>query len=76
MKKQKIPPGARVWTYTRDSGGDGQSIDDQNRAVELYCQKQGLIQERSFCDRARPGSSTAERDQFQTMIKLVRSLPT
>jgi site-specific DNA recombinase len=65
----------RTWAYTRDSGGDDQSVDDQNRAVDRYCREQGHILERLFCDRARPGSSVAGREQFQAMIHLVRSLP-
>lgn len=67
---------SHTWAYTRDSGGDDQSVDDQNRAVDRYCREQGYILERLFCDRARPGSSTAGREQFQAMIHLVRSLPT
>ncbi|MBN1815338.1 MAG: recombinase family protein [Anaerolineae bacterium] len=63
-----------AWAYTRDSGGDEQTVDDQNRAVERHCQEQGYLLERLFCDRARPGSTVAGRDQFQAMMHLVRTL--
>lgn len=65
----------RAWAYTRDSGGDEQTVDDQNRAVDRHCQEEGYLLERLFCDRAKPGSTTTGRDQFQAMMHLVRSLP-
>jgi len=70
-----IPPGSRVWSYSRDSGGDDQCVDDQIHAIERYCDDNHLIIARHFCDRARPGSTTAGRDQFQAMIHLARSSP-
>jgi site-specific DNA recombinase len=69
-----LPPGSKVWTYTRESGGDDQTVDDQNRAVEQYCRDNNLVIERMFCDEARPGKSVAGRDQFQAMIRLSRSI--
>lgn len=70
-----LPSGSRVWAYTRDSGGDEQSVGDQNRAVTAYCTDAGLILERLFCDEARPGSTIAGRDQFQELMQLARALP-
>ncbi len=70
-----LPPDSRVWAYTRDSGGDDQSIGDQNRAVTQFCEQNGLILERLFCDEARSGSTVADRDQFHEMIHLARTLP-
>ena len=69
-----LEPASRVWAYTRDSGGDDQDVGDQNRAVEAYCDENGLILERLFCDEARPGSSVGGREQFQEMMHLVRTL--
>lgn len=70
-----LPPGSRVWAYTRDSGGEDQSIGDQNRAVSGYCEENELVLEHLFCDEARPGSSVAGRERFEEMIHLARSLP-
>jgi len=73
--RSPLTSGSRVWAYTRDSGGDEQSVGDQNRAVMAYCTEAGLILERLFCDEARPGSSIAGRDQFQELMNLARLLP-
>ena len=70
-----LTPGSRVWAYTRDSGGDEQSVGDQNRAVMAYCTEAGLILERLFCDEARAGGSITGRDQFQELMRLARVLP-
>ncbi len=69
-----ITAGSRVWGYARDSGGDEQSIDDQINAIRDYCAEHNLVIEKLFTDRARPGSTTAGRDQFQAMITLARNL--
>jgi DNA invertase Pin-like site-specific DNA recombinase len=70
-----IPPHSRVFGYARDSGGDDQTIDDQNNAITAYCDEHNLVLVHLFVDRARPGSTSVGREQFEAMIQLVRTAP-
>ena len=72
-----LPPGSRIWIYCRDSGGDEQdrSVDQQILELEAYAHEHSLIILRKLLDRARPGSSTVGRDEFEEMIHLSRQEP-
>lgn len=72
-----FPPGSKVVSYARDSGGDEQerSVERQNHVYADYCATHGLILLHAFADRARPGSSTAGRDDFERMIAYLRKNP-
>jgi site-specific DNA recombinase len=62
--------GSKVWAYLRDSGGDSQeqSIPQQRREIEAYCNVNGLILVRVFQDEARSGGSSRGRAGFLEMI--------
>ena len=70
----QLSPGSRVWAYSRESGGGEQGIGSPKRAIERDCRGDDLVFERLFYDEARPGSSVAGREQFQEMMRLIRSL--
>ncbi|HPH98425.1 MAG TPA: recombinase family protein [Anaerolineaceae bacterium] len=63
-------PGARVWAYVRDSGGDGQeqSVSQQIDEIKRYCQEYGLVLEKIFTDVAKSGTTVAGRQKFQEMM--------
>lgn len=65
-----LQPGASVWAYLRDSGGESQerSTDRQLDELRAYCQQYGLILIRYFVDDAISGRST-QRDGFQEMLR-------
>lgn len=71
-----LPPGSTVWTYLRDSGGEGQdrSIKRQLEAVQEYCKQFQLQLAHVFKDEARSGTTTAGRDDFQRMIAQSKEL--
>ncbi|HKI53563.1 MAG TPA: recombinase family protein, partial [Anaerolineales bacterium] len=70
-----LPPGSTVWAYLRDSGGDQQdrSINRQLEAIEAYCKSHKLKLIHIFKDEAKSGTSTAGRDDFTRMNKLVNA---
>lgn len=67
-----LKPGAIVWAYIRDSGGEAQeqSVKQQEAEIRAYCQQHGLILSRVFVDEARSGGSVAGREAFQEMMAL------
>jgi site-specific DNA recombinase len=67
-----LPRGARVWTYSRDSGGPSQeqSVGQQANEIKAYCKKHNLVIARTFQDVARSGGSTNGRDEFMSMIEM------
>lgn len=67
-----LKPGAVVWAYLRDSGGDGQeqSVPQQRAEVESYCKRHNLALGIVFADVAKSGGSVAGRDSFNDMIDL------
>lgn len=68
----RLPAGARVWAYLRDSGGPSQeqSVDQQEREILAYCKRHSLALVRVFRDVARSGGSVSGRDEFMSMIDL------
>lgn len=74
-----LPPGSRVIGYLRVSGetqkGKG-TIAGQLQELERYVQGNGLILVHPpFVDEAKPGSSTAPRDGFNSMINYAHQEP-
>jgi len=71
-----LPPGATVWAYLRDSGGQDQdrSINRQLEAIQEYCTKHQLQLVHVYQDEARSGTTTAGRDDFQRMIAQSKEL--
>jgi site-specific DNA recombinase len=65
-----LPPGAIVWAYLRDSGGEGQeqSVPQQRSELEAYCTSYGLSLNIVFADVARSGGSVVGRENFQDMV--------
>jgi len=65
-----IPPGSTVWTYLRDSGGEGQdrSVPRQENTIRAYCTEHKLILARIYKDVAKTGTTTAGRKDFHRMI--------
>ena len=70
LPSSPFPPGAHICAYLRDSGGDEQdlSVDQQQRVAEQWCQENDVILTRIFPDRARVGSSTVDRTEFDNML--------
>ncbi len=70
-----FPAGARIVTYGRDSGGEEQdrSVDQQNSVYQQFAGQHNLTIALTFEDRARPGSSTVNRDGFEAMMAYLRS---
>lgn len=75
--KCPLPASARVVAYARDSGGEEQerSVDQQIALYSDYCKHFNLQLLEVFHDRARPGSSTVNRDGFERMIAHLRQTP-
>lgn len=69
-KPSTLLPGAIVWAYTRDSGGERQeqSVAQQERAIGEYCKARSFILARTFADVAKSGGSVKSRNQFLAMI--------
>lgn len=69
-----LKPGSTVWTYLRDSGGEGQdrSVARQEETIRAYCLKYDLILDDRFIfrDVAKSGKSIAGREEFNRMIEL------
>lgn len=72
-----LPPGALVWGYARDSGGEAQelSVQQQERAIRGYCDHSSLVLVHVFKDEARPGSSVVSRDAFDDLVHLAHQEP-
>jgi len=70
-----FPAGARIVTYGRDSGGEEQdrSVDQQNSVYQTFAAEHQLQIAIAFEDRARPGSTTVNRDGFEAMMAYLRS---
>lgn len=66
-----LPPGARVFTYVRDSGGEtqGESCDQQLAVARAYRRTHNLVDAGEFVDRARSGGSDKRRDDFQRLVE-------
>lgn len=71
-----LAPGATVWAYLRDSGGESQerSVDQQIQLANEYCVKHQLVLQELFPDRARQGSNTDARTELNRMLGLAREL--
>lgn len=71
-----LPPGSEVITYMRDSGGPNQqeSIGQQERVIQDYCKKYGLVLIRVYAETA-SGRKTKNRDQFLEMCEFIRTCP-
>jgi site-specific DNA recombinase len=67
-----LPAGARVWAYMRDSGGPSQeqSVEQQEKEINVYCKQYGLVLVKVFRDVARSGGSVLGRAEFMAMIDL------
>lgn len=65
-----LPPGAYVFAYLRDSGGDGQekSVRQQEDVIRAFCERYNLVLTRIFADAARSGGSVEKRAQFLAMM--------
>lgn len=65
-----LAPGASVWAYLRDSGGEAQeqSVKQQQDVISAYCQQHKLILARLFADEAKSAGSVIGRDNFKEMI--------
>jgi DNA invertase Pin-like site-specific DNA recombinase len=72
-----LPPSTHIIAYLRDSGGDEQELSTQQQQLEIerWCEENHLILVRSFIDKARPGSSTIGREQFNEMLAYFRNDP-
>ncbi len=68
----KLPPGATVWAYLRDSGGAAQenSVPQQEAEVSAYCDRYGLALTEIFRDVAKSGGSVIGRDDFERMMSM------
>jgi DNA invertase Pin-like site-specific DNA recombinase len=66
-----LPPGAIVWAYLRDSGGDAQeqSVSQQEAALRDYCQTHGLALVKIFKDIAKSGTSVKKRIAFNELFE-------
>lgn len=73
-----LHPGAPVWAYFRDSGGEAQerSVAQQLDEAERYAQQHGLLLARTFTDESRPGGTTVGRDALDRMLVDARHLAT
>ena len=67
-----LPPGAAVWAYLRDSGGETQDLASQRAYVLAYCEHHRLSLVRLFEDSAISAGSVAGREEFELMIELGR----
>jgi len=70
-----LRPGAHVFAYLRDSGGDGQekSVKQQEDVIRAYCQRHNLVLARVFADVARSGGSVEKRAEFLAMIDVTKT---
>ncbi len=66
-----ISPGATVWAYLRDSGGEGQdrSVHRQETTIREYCAAHNLNLVKIYKDTAKTGTTTAGRDDFHRLIR-------
>jgi DNA invertase Pin-like site-specific DNA recombinase len=73
----ELKPGARVWAYLRDSGGEAQdqSVAQQQSAIARFCHTHGLTLDRVWADVARSGTTDAGREQFGAMMDALQSNP-
>lgn len=73
---QTLPPGSEVIAYMRDSGGPNQqdSIGQQMRVIQEYCQSYGLLLSRVYAETA-SGRKTKNRDQFLEMCETIPTRP-
>ncbi len=70
-------PGAPVWAYLRDSGGDGQDLSSQRAYYVLgYGKPYRLKLARLFEDTAISGGSTFKQEEFELMIEPARRTDT
>jgi len=69
-----LPPGATVWAYLRDSGGDRQerSTDQQGEVLSAYCTQHHLVLAETFVDDARSGDSAESREALWQLLTRVR----
>jgi len=67
-----LRPGAVVWVYARDSGGEAQeqSVAQQKAEFARYCQQYALVVAHVFEDEAKSGTSDKGRTGLQTIIDL------
>jgi len=63
-----VPATAAVAYLRRSTDRQEQSIPDQLRAVEAYCQREGLTLLRSYTDDAISGTSSLGRKAFQQLM--------
>src|SRR5512133_2385664 len=72
-----LPPGAYVFAYLRDSGGDSQekSVKQQEDVIRAYCEQYHLVLTRIFADVAKSGGSVEKRAQFLEMIDATKKQP-
>jgi len=70
-----LGPGAVVWSYLRDSGGDSQeqSIRQQQDEIKEYCHRYKLVLGHVFSDIAKSGGSVISRNAFHDMIDMANS---
>ncbi|MEL7485416.1 MAG: recombinase family protein, partial [Planctomycetota bacterium] len=64
---------AAVGYARRSTDKQEQSIPDQQRAIERYCEENGLTLRRWFVDDAISGTKATNRPAFQEMINAARS---
>ncbi|MFC1879465.1 recombinase family protein [Chloroflexota bacterium] len=77
MTNQPFPPGARLVSYLRDSGGVGQqdSVAQQRRVIGAWCDERGYVLVGEYSDMARSGTTTVGRDQFDELQQFFEGNP-
>lgn len=68
-------PGTKIFAYLRDSGGTEQelSILRQKNEISAWAEKHALEIVNWFCDEARSGRSTKQREYLQSMMEALRN---
>jgi len=67
MKSRGVIPKAALYARFSSDNQREESIDAQIRAMRDYCQRNGMVIVRKYCDRAR-SATTDDRPEFLTMI--------
>lgn len=71
---QPFPPGTRILTYSRDSGGNrqGESVDQQNKVIERKAKEWRWTIVRQFSDVAKSGRSDVGRNDLKALLEFAK----